>query len=210
MKKLYIVGAGGCGREVLSLILDIHAITGVRWEIMGFLDDTENPLQGKACDFSVVGTIQDYVPKENEVLAFGIASPEAKRSLIPMLRARGAVFESIIHPYAYLGRHSSFGEGVVIYGGTSISVNVHIGNFTTLLTSMIGHDVEIRDYSTISGSCNIMGDVHIGERVFIGANVAVAPHIRIGDAAYICLGSVVMKDIKSGSKVIGNPAREIG
>jgi len=210
MKKIYIVGAGGYGREVLSLILDIHAISGPRWQVMGFLDDTEDPLHDKQCDFPVVGRIQDYVPKENEVLAFAIASPEAKQILIPMLKARGASFENIIHPYAYLGRHSTLGEGVVLYGGVSISINSHIGNFVTLLSSMIGHDVEIGDYSTISGSCNIMGNVSIGKSVFIGGNVAIAPHVRIEDSAYICLGSVVMKNVKAGRKLLGNPAKEIG
>lgn len=78
MKQLYIVGAGGYGRKVLSLILDIHTIAGQRWEVMGFLDDTADPLHGKSWDFPVVGTIQDYIPKENEVLAFAIASPKAK------------------------------------------------------------------------------------------------------------------------------------
>ena len=39
MKNLYIVGASGCGREVLNIIKDIHAIRGVQWNIVGFLDD---------------------------------------------------------------------------------------------------------------------------------------------------------------------------
>lgn len=33
MKDLYIVGAGGCGREVLQIIKDIHRIQGQRWNI---------------------------------------------------------------------------------------------------------------------------------------------------------------------------------
>lgn len=210
MKDLYIVGAGGLGRELLNLILDIHAISGPRWNIIGFLDDTKDPLCGKACDFTVVGSILGYVPKPNDVLAFAIANPSAKRKLIPMLKARGAVFESIIHPYAYLGRHSRLGEGAVVYGGFSMSVNVEIGDFTTLLSSSFGHDVTVGDYTTISAFCNIMGNVTIGKGVFIGGNVAIAPHVHIGDDAYLCLGSVVMKDVGAGCKVMGNPSREIG
>ena len=49
MKDLYILGAGGCGREVLSMMLDAQAIQGQRWNIKGFLDDTEAPLHGKDC-----------------------------------------------------------------------------------------------------------------------------------------------------------------
>lgn len=210
MKDLYIVGAGGLGRELLNLVLDIHAILGTRWNIRGFLDDTEAPLKDKACNFSVVETIAGYMPKTNDVLALGIADPQAKSRLVPMLKQRGAVFESIIHPYAYLGRHNALGEGAVVFGGFSMSVNVHIGDFVTLLSSGLGHDVRIGDYSTISSHCNIMGNVTIGSEVFIGGNVCIAPHITVGNSAYICLGSVVMNNISHGSKVLGNPAREIG
>lgn len=209
MKDLYIVGAGGCGREVLQIVKDIHKAEGLRWNIMGFLDDTEAPLAGKACDYGVVGTIVDYVPKENDVLAMAIADPSAKRALSGMLLERGAVFENIIHPDADLKEFSSMGMGNVIYGGFSMSNNVRIGNFTTLLSSLIGHDVQIGDYTTISALCNITGDVTIGEGVFIGGSCAVVPHAVIEDNAYVGIGSVVLRRVKAGKKVFGNPARVV-
>ena len=98
MKDLYILGAGGCGREVLSMMLDAQAIQGQRWNIKGFLDDTEAPLHGKDCALPVVGTIMDYSPKPNDVLLMGIAEPHAKERLVNMLKARGAAFASFIHP----------------------------------------------------------------------------------------------------------------
>lgn len=210
MKNLYILGAGGFGRELLSLLLDTQAIAGQRWNVKGFLDDTEAPLAGKACDFSVVGSIIDYAPGPDDVLAMGIADPAAKRKLVSMLKTRGAAFESVIHPYAYLGRHNTLGEGVVIYGGFSMSVNVAIGSFATLLSSGFGHDSRVGDYTTVSACCNIMGNVSIGSGVFVGGNAAFAPHVTVGDNAYVCVGSVVVKDVQNGEKVLGNPARVIG
>jgi sugar O-acyltransferase (sialic acid O-acetyltransferase NeuD family) len=210
MKDLYILGAGGCGREVLNMILDIHAIQGQRWNIKGFLDDTEDPLRDKACDFTVVGTIVDYAPKENDVLVMGIADPTAKEKISAMLSARGAVFESVIHPYVNLGRNNVIGVGAVVYGGFGMTVNVKIGNFPTLLSCGMGHDVTVGDYCTISSCCNIMGKVNIGRRVFIGGNAAIAPGVVIEDDAYIGVGSVVLKKVHAGEKVFGNPAREIG
>lgn len=209
MKDLYIVGAGGCGREVLHIIKDIHRIQGPRWNIKGFLDDTEDPLKGKDCDYGVVGTIQGYQPKENEVLVMAIASPQAKQKLVPMLLERGAVFESVIHPYADLGEFNTIGDGVVIYGGFSMSVNVTIGNYVTMLSSWLGHDVQIGDYATLSGMCHILGNVQIGSGVFMGSNVVVAPHANIEDDAYVGIGSVVLRRVKKGKRVFGNPAREM-
>lgn len=210
MQDLYIVGAGGLGREIVCLLEEIQRITGQQWNVKGFLDDTENPLKGRECSLGVVGSIQDYTPAANDVLVMGIAAPEAKMKLVPMLKSRGTKFASIIHPYAYLGRFNRIGEGVVIYGGFSMSVNCTIGNFTTLLSSYVGHDCVIGDYCTVSAQCDLMGHTTLGGGVFMGGNVAVAPGVQIGAGAYICVGSVLIKDVSPGAKMLGNPAREIG
>ena len=209
LKDLYLVGAGGCAREVLNMILDMHAQYGAKWNIKGFLDDTEDPLKGKECDYGVVGTIRDYVPAPNDVLLMCIASPKAKQKLVPMLKERGAVFDSFISPYIYRGRHSHIGEGAIVYAGFSMSVNVRIGNFATLLNCSLGHDVSIGDYCTISGNCGLLGHVKVGNGVYMGDSVRIAPNMEIGDNASAHIGSIVVRNVKSGSTVFGNPAREI-
>lgn len=211
MKDLYLLGAGGCGREVLNQIQLIHEVQGLRWNIKGFLDDSSiDPLQGKECDFPVVGTIKDYSPKPNDVLMLCIASPQAKQDIVPFLKNKGAVFESFISPWAYMGRHNHIGEGAIIYGGFSMSVNVTIGDFITLLGCDIAHDVTVGDFSTISGRAGLMGYSSVGKGVFLGDSAKIAPHVTVGDNAYVGIGSVVVKNVKAGEKVFGNPAREIG
>lgn len=210
MKDLYIVGAGGLGRELLNHVLDIHLLRGERWNIKGFLDDTEDPLQGKECGYPVAGTIEGYFPGPNDVLLMGIADPAAKKRIAGLLKTRGATFDSLVHPATNLGRHNQIGEGVVFYPGFGMSVNIKIGKFCTLLSCSIGHDVTLGDYCTISSCCNIMGKVVIDEGVYIGGNCAIGPGVKIGKGAFLCLGSMVMKDISPNAKVLGNPAREIG
>lgn len=209
MKDLYIVGAGGFGREVLHLLYIIASITGPQWNIKGFLDDTPDPLNGKACDISVVGSIQDYQPAENDTLVMGIANPQDKNNLSKLLIDRGATFETIIHPYVHMGLHNTVGEGSVI-PWLGMTVNISIGRFCTLLGPALGHDVSIGDFSTIAAQCNVMGNVAIGKRVFVGGSAVFTPHVSIGDGAYVGAGSVVVKDVQAGVKVFGNPAREIG
>lgn len=41
-KKLLIIGAGGFGREVMAMALDICSAKQVGWEMYGFLDDNRN------------------------------------------------------------------------------------------------------------------------------------------------------------------------
>ena len=206
MKKIIIVGAGGFGRELLWWIKDINKVQQ-KWEILGFIDDNIHALDGYECDYPIIGTIKDWKPKEDEEFALAFGSPELKRKIVSLLKAKGAVFATIIHPAAMLSEFARCGEGLIMFPNSKISCNTTVGDFVTLLATPIGHDTEIGDYTVISGGCNIVRNVKIGKDVFLAAGVCVAQDINIGDGAYLGLGSVVLKDVPAGATVFGNPAR---
>ena len=206
MKKIIIVGAGGFGRELLWWIKDINKVQPT-WEILGFLDDNPNALDGYDCDYKIVGTIKDWQPKDDEEFALAFGSPELKRKIVSILKSKGASFASIIHPTAMLSEFAKVGEGLIMFPNSKISCNTTVGNFVTLLATPIGHDTLVGDYTVISGGCNIVRNVKIGNDVFLAAGVCIAQDIVIGDGAYIGLGSVVLKDVPAGATVFGNPAR---
>lgn len=47
----------------------------------------------------------------------------------------------------------------------------------------------------------------IGDNCFIGINSVILPGVHIGNGVVIGAGSIVTKDIESGSLAVGNPAR---
>jgi acetyltransferase-like isoleucine patch superfamily enzyme len=94
-----------------------------------------------------------------------------------------------------------------MFPDSKLSVNTQVGDFVTILSSGVGHDVRIGDYSTISGLCSLVRDSRIGNEVFVGSNVVINKDIHVGDNSYIGAGSVVLKDVPANSKVFGNPAR---
>lgn len=49
--------------------------------------------------------------------------------------------------------------------------------------------------------------IHVGNNVWIGANVVVLPGVTIGDNAVIGAGSVVTRDIPAGYVAYGNPCK---
>ena len=55
-----------------------------------------------------------------------------------------------------------------------------------------------------------LAPVHIGCRVFLGADTLVLPGVTIGDDCVIGAGSLVSADIPSGSLAVGRPARVVG
>lgn len=207
-QDLLIIGASGFGREVLQWVKDINKIEK-QWNVLGFLDDNLNALNGYECDFKVIGTIKNWTPKENEHFVIAIANPSIKEQIVTEMEAKGANFVSIIHPTALIGEFNHIGRGVVVYPYADITVNVKVGNFVSLLGAKIGHDAAIGDFTTICGHCGINGHSAIGNKVFIGSHVVVAPGKKVGDGAFIGNGSVVVTNIKSGYKVFGNPAKRI-
>ena len=208
MNKIYIVGAGGFGRELLWWIKDVNKVKPT-WEIAGFLDDNLHALDEYECDYKVVGTIKDWEPKADEEFALALGSPTLKRKVSKILKDKGAKFATVIHPTAMLSEFAHFGEGFIMFPYSKLSANSLVGDFVTLLSSPIGHDTVIGDYSVISGNCNVVRNVVIGKDVFLAAGVCIAQDVHIGDGAYLGLGSVVLKDVAPGDTVFGNPARVV-
>lgn len=207
MKDIIIVGAAGFGREVLQWIKDVNHVAPT-WNIKGFLDDNPNALNGYKCDYHILGSIHEWVPNDNEIFALALATPKVKETIVGILKAKGAKFATVIHPTSIVGEFCELGEGVIITPRCKLSPNSKVGDFTTILGCSIGHDACVGDFSTLCGYCAICGHVQIGRRVFIGTSAVVAPSKRIGDDAYVCMGSMIMTNVRAGIKVMGNPARK--
>lgn len=208
MKDLIIMGAGGLGRELAQWIQDINAKKPT-WNLIGFIDDNPKSLDGYLTDYKVIGSISDWQPTENQVFACAIAQPNVKQKTTQMLKARGAVFATIIHPTASIGEHNLIGEGFVAYPNAVVTTNVTIGDFVTLLSSAVGHDAVVGSYTTICSFCDITGGVHVGSYVWMGTHSAIIPGRTVGNNAMLSAGSVIMTDVAEGDKMLGNPARRM-
>lgn len=90
------------------------------------------------------------------------------------------------------------------FGSTVIRENAIIDSYV-----QIAHNVEIGRNTIIIGHSKISGGVIIGDDVYIGQSVTVGNINKIGSEAFVCMGSVVFRDVPSKSKVFGNPASKV-
>ena len=209
MTDIIIVGAAGCGREVANWIEDINKIEPT-WNILGFLDDNLNALDGFDIPYRVLGTIRDWQPTENEMYALAIAAPRTKEKVVPALKEKGARFATIIAPTSTVGDRTKVGEGVVMFGDVGISVDVTIGNFVFFnALDGIGHDTVIGDYCTFGPKVCISGHTKMGKCVNVGALASTFPGIEVGDYATIGMNSSAIRRVKPETTVIGVPAKSI-
>lgn len=77
--------------------------------------------------------------------------------------------------------------------GTKISVNVNIGH-----SSFIGK------HNMITGNVQIAGRVKMGDYCWVGTSSTISDSVQIGDNVKIYIGSVVVKNVRSGEEVSGN------
>lgn len=207
MKNLVIIGSGGCGREVLQWAIDINK-TEKRWNIKGFLDDDPNALESKICSVGIISGISEYEVEADDEFVCCIGNSVIRKKVVDCMKAKGAVFTSIVHPTAVVSDTCSLGESVIIYPFALISDNAVIGDGCIInMYSSVAHDSVLGEYCTISAHCDITGMCTLGSRVFMGSTSHIVPGSKIGDDVYICAGSSVMTGVRNGRKVLGNPAR---
>lgn len=209
MKRLIIMAAGGCGREVLQWALDINEKTP-RWDFFGFLDYDEHMLDGKNSVAQIVGNDDSYEIQDNDEFICAVGNGSIRERIINKMEERGARFINLIHPTAIVARSAELGGGVVVYPYSLITADAYVGKGCIInMNCSIAHDVKMSDYCTISPNCDIAGMCTIGKHVFMGVGAHIIPSMTVEDDAYICAGSIVMTKVKAGAKVIGNPAKRI-
>jgi len=208
--NLIIIGAGEFGREVHTWVLQAIA-HGTPWVLRGFLDNRPDALRGYDCGVPILGSIAGYVPGPDDEFLCAIGEPRDKRTCYEIMTAKGARFATLVHPTALVGRNVMVGPGTLLCPYTQLSCDITLGKLVTFGTySNTAHDTAFGDFAQISGSCEINGRAIVEEGAFLGSHATILPGVRVGAYAFVGAGSVVLKSVKAGVKVFGNPAVRIG
>jgi sugar O-acyltransferase (sialic acid O-acetyltransferase NeuD family) len=210
MKTLWIVGAGGFGREVLGFARDMIAVHPSTLQVGGFIDDHPESLERFETGLGVRCSIDEIEPGPEDRFCIAVGTPATRLGFAQRLQARGASFMSVVHPSAVISERVSLGEGCIVGPGAFVSVDAQVGAHVAIgFNAAVGHDAIVGDGSVITGCCIINGGARLGRGVFLGSHSVVLPRVSVSDEASSNAGSIIMRDVAAGAKVGGNPARQL-
>lgn len=209
--KIAILGTGGFAREIATLIQEINKKESY-YELVGFVDNSIE--KGTLINgYPIIGNDEEINQTEEPiglVLAFG--EPQIKMRVRSKFTNPLVSFPTIIHPNVIIGDRQlvEIGDGCIICASVIITTNIKIKDYVTLnLQCTVGHDTVIESYSSFMPSCNISGEVHIGEGVYCGTGVKIINQTNIGEHTIIGAGAVVANSLPANCTAVGVPAKPI-
>lgn len=209
MQQLFIIGAGGFGREVLEWALAMPA-AGRDWQVAGFLDDYADALKGHDLPVSMVGTPGEHAVRSNHLFICALGDPRQRVAYATSMRQRGGQFINIIHPTVSIGRNCRIGQGCILCPHVVVTCNVTLEDFVVVnCCSVVGHDAVVGEGATLSPHCTVAGRVRLGGGVFLGSHASILPKAVVEDFAVVGAGSVVLRRAAAHTTVMGVPAKQL-
>lgn len=202
MQEIYMFGAGGHARSLMSLL------TNAEFKIYGIYDDSFNPdVKEFINSIEIIGDISTYVSTKKIVLAFG---DNNKRRNFFLNYCNDLYKSTIIHTKSLVDDNVVFGQSNFIFANSIINANVKIGDNNIINTGVIiEHEVKIGSHNHISVGSIICGRSSIGNDCFLGAGSVIIDKINICDGVTIGAGAVVTKSIDKSGTYVGIPAKKI-
>lgn len=209
MKDLYIIGAGGFGREVAWLVERINCVNPT-WNLVGFIDDQEELWGTYEDGIEVLGSCEYLKSLENVYAVCAIGSAQIRKKIVEKFKESSVKFATLIDPSVVMSKRVKLGLGDIICAGTILTTDIVIGNHVIInLACTLGHDDVIDDFVTIYPNANISGNVSIGPCSELGTGMKIIQGKRITSNTIIGAGAVVIKDCIESGTYVGNPTRKI-
>ena len=191
MKNIILIGGGGHCKSVIDVIEQEG-----RFEIAGIVDKPAL-LGSNVLGYSVIGSDFDLdsLAKKYQyaLITVGqIKSPSLRIKLFDLATKAGFTLPNIISPNAYVSKHSSIGNGVVVMHNAVVNASASIGDNCIINSkALIEHDCKIFSHCHISTNATINGGVTLEKGCFIGSNATIKELARIRENSLVKFGSLV-------------------
>lgn len=208
MKHLIIIGAGGMGRTYYDNAIECVGY-GVTFDVKGFIDDNLSALDGFPNYPPLLGTISDYVPVEDDAFVSSIGGA-SRRKCMEEIISRGGEFIELIHKTARLGTNVKLGKGNFVGAFTTIGADATVGDYNMIQSyTIIGHDAKIGSWNRIDTHVTCVGGIVVEDDVNIHTSAVISHNVVVGTGAHVGACSFVIRKVKPGTTVFGNPAKRL-
>lgn len=210
-KDLYIVGAGGLGREVAAMV-NHCSLLSMLYRVRAFVDDR------------VSASVVDGIPVENDIdktlselptetcCALAIGDSRVRKDVFERIKNESLRWPNLIHSSVRVLDPNSIekGQGVILAAGTTLTTGIRVGDFVFInLHCTVGHDVQLDAFTSVMPGAHLSGGVVCGESSYIGSGAVLLNNVKIGPKSVVGAGAVVRNDVAPETKVAGVPATEI-
>lgn len=196
------------GRTMYDMAKESHGY-GMTYDIRGFIDDNISALDNFANYPPIIAPIQGYQPKEDEIFICSIGGA-SRRKCIEEILSKGGQFLTMIHSTARIGTNVEIGEGTIIGAFTTIGADTKVGKYNLIQSySVIGHDSIIGDWNRIDTHVTLVGGTTVHNEVNIHTSAMISHNVTIEDNSRVAACSFVIRRVKAGTTVMGNPAKKL-
>ena len=201
-KKLLVVGASGHARDVVSVArsLGYSDIALATSDGSGGFDGMEVMVLDEALD----GVWVDW----DMVVAVG--DNETRCALMRALE--GASLVNLVAPSAVVGDGVEMGRGCFVGAHAYVGPGSVLGNGVLInVGAVVGHDCDVGSFCQVAPRAVVLGNVGLGERVFLGAGSVVnqgAPEKRVvlAKGVSVGMGCLVMESVEEeGVRLLPRP-----
>jgi acetyltransferase EpsM len=143
-------------------------------------------------------------------MIFGFGDCKSKMTLSSLVTKAGIEFATVVHPSALLARQAKVGAGTFIAAAAVVGAGSVIDRHVIINTAAsVDHDCVIGEAAHICPGVRLAGNVKVGTAAWLGIGTIVIEKKTIGAGSVIGAGSLVLDDIPPGVLAFGHPARII-
>ena len=209
-QPIVFIGASNAFFEISEIIRDINNVEE-SYEIIAVLDDNPQLHGGQLDGVPVMGRLDLVHQYPDAQFVFGIGSFKTRlvrNDILKRLNIPDERFVTLIHPSSKIYPSAKIGPGCIVYPGVVICNDVVLDPFSIItFNSVLWPYVKLGRCAMVTTMVVVLSGVQISASAFIGAGSVLAERIKIGPGAVVIMGSLVLRSVKPGAFVHGNPAR---
>ena len=169
-KPIFIVGAGGLGKEIACVVDDLPD-----YELIGFYDDGLPLGQTILGKYHVLGSTQDLIESQDErAVAIAFGNPATRKKVWTKLQENTQLnFPVLIHPQALVMNKEriALGKGTVIFPFSILTTDIVLGDNCLVHTrASVHHDVRVGSHSVIMPGARLVMSEQFDEATFVESN----------------------------------------